>query len=364
VNEPTYARSSVLVLIAALLAFAAPAAAQRRQQPRSTATPAVSAGTPVERPIVFSVSGWVVDAGNHNRVESAIIELQPVTGGLVGTTVTMGNGEFEFHNIPAGTYNLVVEPLGYEKVTREVEIPYGETMGIEVEVRRPVEAATPFRGGSKVSVRELSIPQKAQDAMQKGMSLLYKKSDYAGSIKAFRRAIQAYPDYYEAYAYMGVAYEKLGDAASSEQALRKSVELSQEHYLNALCLLAALLSDHRRFADAEPIARRAVDLDPNSWLANSALGNAFLGLNKNKEAEASLAAAVKLQPQNPTLHLLLANAHIRLRDYPALLEDLNAYLQLDPAGPFAGQVRTERDAVRSSLARALAGSATVSAPER
>jgi len=318
---------------------------------------------PLERPAVFSVSGWVVDAGSHDRIESAIIELEPVTGGLAGTTVTMGNGEFEFQNIPVGTYNLVVQPLGYEKVSQEVAVPYGGALGVEVEVHRPVPAAAQFRGDSKVSVRELSIPQKAQDAVEKGMGLLYKKSDYQGSIKAFRRAIQVYPDYYEAYAYMGVAYEKLGDASSSEQALRKSVELSQEHYLNALCLLAALLTDQRRFTDAEPIARRAVDLDPSSWLANSALGNALLGLSKNKEAEASLAAAVKLQPQNPTLHLMLANAHIRLREYPALLEDLNAYLELDPKGPFANQVRTERDTVQSVLARTQVGSAAVSATE-
>ena len=46
-------------------------------------------------------------------------------------------------------------------------------------------------------MRDLSIPQKARDAMNKGMVLLYQKSDYPGSIKEFERAIKIFPNYYE-----------------------------------------------------------------------------------------------------------------------------------------------------------------------
>lgn len=352
-----------LFLISGLFMCAAPVAAQRKQQPKATSVIGSKTGTAgpmvIGEPSVFSISGWVAEADSHSGVTDARIELHALTGELVGQTSTRGSGNFEFDNIPEGTYTLIVEPIGYETVSRQVEVPYGPTSGIEIEVGEPIEGGTRFREGGKTSVRELSIPQKAQDAMQKGMDLLYKKLDYPGSIKQFRRAVDAYPTYYEAYAYMGIAYEKLGDVSSSERALRRSVELSQDHYLNALCLLAALLSDNGRSIDAEPIAREAVGLDKQSWQANSALGNALLGLHRNDEAEISLATAVKLQPQNPTLHLMLANAHIRMRNYAALLDDLNTYLRLDPKGPFADQARVQREAVRSALARVKAESGSI-----
>jgi hypothetical protein len=41
-------------------------------------------------------------------------------------------------------------------------------------------------------VRELSVPRKAHDLMQKGLILLYEKSDYQGSIAQFQRAIKQY----------------------------------------------------------------------------------------------------------------------------------------------------------------------------
>jgi len=58
--------------------------------------------------------------------------------------------------------------------------------------------------------------------MQKGLTLLYGKADYKGSIKQFERATQQYPEYYEAYTAMGVAYMDLGDVVNSERVLRKA----------------------------------------------------------------------------------------------------------------------------------------------
>jgi Tfp pilus assembly protein PilF len=351
----------LLALIVALFIYRLPVTARGQQ---SSPADTVSTGTLAAQGRVASLRGWVAEVESHSRIEGVRIELHATTGVIVGETFTRGNGDFEFDNVPTGTYNLIVETLGYQTVSQQVQVSDGPDWGIAVELRRPIEAAAQLHQGSMISVRELSIPQKARDAMEKGMAIIYKKSDYQGSIKQFQRAIQAYPFYYEAYAYMGMAYEKLGDASTSEQALRKSVELSEGHYLNALCLLAALLSDSGRFADAEPIARNAVDLDANSWQANSALGSALLGLNRNKEAEVNATAAVKLQPNNPMLRLILANVHIKLRSYLAVLDDLNVYLQLDPIGTLANQVRVKREEIQSAISPAQASTITLSTPER
>jgi tetratricopeptide (TPR) repeat protein len=133
-----------------------------------------------------------------------------------------------------------------------------------------------------------------------------------------------------------------GDTASAEPALRKAVELSREQYLDALCWLATLLNDSRRFTEAEPLARKALEQDSSSWQANAELARSLLGLNNPAEAKQRALAASKLQPDNSSLYLVLANVHSQLGDAPGLLEDLSKYLRLAPTGPMADKARAEQ----------------------
>jgi tetratricopeptide (TPR) repeat protein len=227
----------------------------------------------------------------------------------------------------------------------------GPSSGIYIQLHSVHTAGTMVSGNPTISARELSIPRNAHEDMEKGLAKLNGKSDYQGSIKDFERAIQEYPDYHEAYAQMGIAYLHLKNNASSEQALRKSLELSQNQDVDALIWLATLLSNTNRFTDAEPLARKAVELNPDSWQANSELAQALLGLNRFEEAEKSAQAAVKLKPDNPLLYLIEANIHEQLQD-PALLDDLNNYLKLAPNGPFASQVRKQKEQVEQELSNA------------
>lgn len=335
-------------LIFVLFFMDGPIAAQR---PPNPTTPRPIPGMDTSQPHNFSVDGMVFDADSHTRIDGVKAELRAFTGDTVATAFTTGNGNFEFNNIRAGSYDIVIEQMGYQSTHQRVGIR-GSMVGIMLELRSIPRASNVLPGNPTVSRRELSIPHKAHDAMGKGLTQLNGKSDFQGSIKQFERAIQEYPDYYEAYAQMSVAYLHLGNSANSEQALRKSLELSQEGYLDALFWMATLLSNGERFADAEPLARKAVELDPNSWQANSELARALLGLSRTTEAEKSALAAVKLQSDNPLLYLLLANIHDALQNYPALLDDLNNYLKRAPTGPYADQVRRQRAQVQQMLADA------------
>jgi hypothetical protein len=55
---------------------------------------------------------------------------------------------------------------------------------------------------------------------------------------------------------------------------------------------------------------------------------------------------------DPQVHLVLANIHIRKRNYTSLLEDLDTYLKLDPNGAMAAQARDLRSKVQEGLAKA------------
>jgi Tfp pilus assembly protein PilF len=344
-------------VFSALFFISIPAYAQKPGNPTQP-RPNPGIGTNQQRGV--QVSGMVFDAQSNTNLDGVRVELHAFAGGAVATAFTSGNGNFEFSNINPGSYTIVADVSGYQSAQQQVQIQ-GNMSGITLELRPIPTVSGVSHGNATVSKRELSIPHNAHDAMQKGLALLNGKSDYQGSVKQFQRAVQEYPDYYEAYTEMGVAYLRSGDTAKAEVSLRKAVDLSEQHYGDALSWLAVLLSNNEKFADAEPLARKAVELDANSWQANTELARALDGLGHASEAETSAVAAIKLRPDNPNLHLLLANIHAQLGNEPALLEDLDAYLKLAPSGQFADQARKQRDEVQKDLQNAHASPATTPA---
>jgi len=87
-----------------------------------------------------------------------------------------------------------------------------------------------LKSSATISAHELSIPHKAHDEYEKGLSLIYSKSDYKGGVIQFQRAIKDFPNFYEAYAQEGSAYTFLGQMGPAEEAMRKSIALSSGQY--------------------------------------------------------------------------------------------------------------------------------------
>jgi tetratricopeptide (TPR) repeat protein len=217
--------------------------------------------------------------------------------------------------------------------------------------RIPGEHSTPPT--DPVSLHELNIPDKARDAFDKGMKLLIgSKPDYRRALASFERAIREYPDYYEAYAEMGVAYARLGDRAAAELSLRKSVQMSASRYPDALFLLAEMLNDGGQYIDSEGFARQCVTQDESSWSCELELARALAGLKHPVEAEAVATKASLLNPNNAKTYLVLGNIHIQQRKYEAVVKDFDAYLKLDPSSPMSDQVRASEAQARKALASA------------
>jgi len=299
------------------------------------------------------MSGTVRHYETGMPVDMMKVELKRLTGEVVGTSFTRSNGEFSFSGLPNGVYYVVIEEKGYEAVRESVEILNSSRAGVFIFLRKPLEL-TQTPTGAIVSARELNIPRKAHDALEKGVERLYDKSDFKGSLAQFQRAVAALPTYYEAYHMMGIAYLRLQQPAEAEQAFRKSVELSGNTYLPVCVDLAALLSTQQRYADAEPVARRSLELNAGTWQGHYELARALLGLNQIDPAEKSAREAQKLKPEFSPVYLLLANIHIRKKNAPALLADLDAFLKLVPNGPESEQARKMQQKLQQNLAKSEA----------
>ena len=325
-------------LIGALILFCAPLAAQTQKGPNTTTT----------RTPTFSVRGKVMDAEERAQIEGARVELRSFTGATIGAMLTRAAGDFEFLNLTAGFYDITAQQAGYHTVTLRLGVN-DSVFGLTIDLHPDISTRTVTPGPSSVSARELSVPRKAREAMDKGLVLMNEKSNYLASVKQFERAIQAYPEYYEAYTQIGIAYLHRGDYVSAEPALRKAMELSGFHYVDALFLMATLLNNTRRFVDAEAVSRGALEMDSDCWQANLELARSLLGLNRPAEAEKNALAASKSQPDNAMVYLILANVHSQVENAPALLEDLNNYLRLAPIGPMADQARAQQKQLQDEL---------------
>ena len=179
--------------------------------------------------------------------------------------------------------------------------------------------------------------------------MIVDKADYRGAVVQFAKAIAKYPSYYEAYAAMGLAQNKMGDAAAAEAAFRKSVELSAEKYPQALIDLGSMYNGQKRFAEAEPLFRKVIAVDASSWRGQFELAVALSGQQRFKDAVASASASRDLKPDNPQIYLLLYNLHIRTNDFPGALRDTESYLKLVPDGASADRVRRMREQVQKAL---------------
>ncbi len=334
-------RAGLFFLLFAV-ASTSPGLAQSRRPPADTNLSSSSGSART-----YSIRGTVRLVSSEGTVELVRVDLMYSYNQIVETTFTHANGDFEFSRIPAGNYSLVVEMRGYEPIRESVQLD-GPRWGIALYLK-VLPQATPEESGNTVSERELKLPRKARNAYRKGIERLYEQKDPQGSLAQFQRAIAEFPGYYEAYHQLGVARLRLGQAAAAEEAFRKSIEISQGKYADPYFALGSTFNNNKKFAEAEPLLRRGLDMDRNDWHGHYELARALLGLDRLDAAETSGQEACTRRSDFPAVHLLLAEVHQRKHDYLALLNDLDEYLKLEPDGPMSTRARELRDELRRGL---------------
>jgi tetratricopeptide (TPR) repeat protein len=209
--------------------------------------------------------------------------------------------------------------------------------------------------GDSVSVYELALPRQTCNAFRKGLEQLYKQKDPRDSLGYFQRAVSEAPGFYEARYHLGIALMQLGLAKEAEQELRNCVGMiGDDAFSKPYFALGSLLSSRGRFAEAEAILRRGMARDPSPWQGHYELARALLGLNRLDEADKSVTESITRRPDYAPAFLMRANIHIRKKDYPALIRDLDEFLRLEPAGPMSADARQTREKIQRMLTQSAA----------
>jgi len=109
-----------------------------------------------------------------------------------------------------------------------------------------------------------------------------------------------------------------------------------------------MLMNRRQFADGEKIVRHGLELDPNAWIGHYELGRALFYEKRIPDALKSAEEARTLQPNAAIVYRLLALVHMSVHDDSAVLQDLDAYIKLDPDSALGLRAKQLRDKVASS----------------
>jgi tetratricopeptide (TPR) repeat protein len=293
------------------------------------------------------ISGTVLLEAGKRPASQVVISLKSRVAGIFRTVLTDLEGQFKVQRLPRGTYDIAVEEAGYEAFQATAQLD-GPSSKLVMYLRSKSGAIR--QSDYTVSVRELKIPGKARNELQKGFERLT-KNDPAGSLSHFTKATQAFPGYFEAYYHMGMAEMKLGHNEEATRAFQMAIDLSGGRYAWAEFGFGYLLCQEGRPGEAEKIIRRGLEAEDAAPDGHVILGNALMQLNRPDEAEKSAQEALLRNPNFADAYLVLSNVAASKGDYRAELEDLDAYLKLRPIGPANERIRQVREAAVKILAK-------------
>jgi tetratricopeptide (TPR) repeat protein len=273
------------------------------------------------------VKGKVVD-GEGKPVQGATVTIEFLDGiTRKNESKTDRRGEFIQIGLPSGNYKVTAthEKLGTQSFNTRVRV------GQSAEVNF---ALTPAAGVENPKVAEL------KKFFEEGVAAS-KAGDHDGAIAKFEAAAVAVPNCFDCYYNIGVAYMQKKDAAQAEAAWKKALEAKPD-YADAMTALATLYNNQKRFDEAAAMSGKAAAAGGGAGGGADAVYNQGIILwNQGKvaEAKAKFEEALQANPNHPESHYQLGMALLNEGKMPEAVGSFETYLKLAPTGQYAEQAK-------------------------
>lgn len=296
--------------------------------------------------VATSLTAWadfvrgVVRYSNGQPADHVIVRLRSDKLVYDSQTQTDIQGKFDFDGLAPTMYRLTIEGQGFIPYSNNIDLSMSHMANELITLRlvkEPESKAVPPEGpGAKLNTAG-EVPEEAHKEFLKGQKLLDEKTDLDGSAKHFRKAIQVYDKYSEAYMMLGLVYLDEQKYEDSYAALQKSTELDP-NAPGAYMALGTVLNQEKKYQEAEKALTRGLELKPDVAEGHYELSRTYWAMGRWQEAEPQAQKAVELQPNFAAAHVVLGNVALRKNDPGTALKEYKEYLRLDPKGPFANGV--------------------------
>jgi tetratricopeptide (TPR) repeat protein len=259
-------------------------------------------------------------------------------GDINRETVTNDNGRYEFTDLPAGVYSLTAQSLDDASlISAAADADTSRTATGRLIVNLSLRAAPATAGRRRpavVSVSEIGqqVPAAARKAFKRGLKL--KRDGRADeALSNFTRAIELYPNYFQALAERGNLRASRRELAQAAEDFERALKVNAR-YEAALRGAGYCKLEGREFTGAVEYFERALSVEPSNAGTHLLLGVAYLELGRREEARQALRRALELDPKGAVrAHVHLANLLALEQRYEEAADELRLYLNavmLDP----------------------------------
>ncbi|HET9191618.1 MAG TPA: tetratricopeptide repeat protein [Vicinamibacterales bacterium] len=309
---------------------------------------ALAAAPAIAQPLV---RGRVVDA-TGKPVADAVVTFVAQFVSLSRNAKTDAKGEFLMVGLPSGQYAITAtkEGVGTDKISANVTQGQNAPLSLTLRPAAPAGATVAPAGESGADAKAAAALQ----ALAKAGSDHLNGGRYDEAIAAYTEVTSKAPTCSDCFLNLGIAHANKKEWAQAEAALKKATELKPDNP-QAYTQLAGVYNQQRKFdlaADASANAAKYSAGAAGGGGNAEALYNQGVALfngAKFAEAKAAFEGAVKADPKLALAHYQLGMTALNLGDFNLAVTSLETYLQLEPNGAKAAEVKASLPALQGMV---------------
>ena len=272
--------------------------------------------------------------------EGAVVTL--VSGsGVPHKAFTNDSGRIEFPGMPEGPYTLSATSPGEPNFSTDtVETNPSRTENGNLTVQLVFHYHAPSRnkpGVVNAAEPDQKIPKAAAKAFNEGAKQKA-ASEADKALESFSKAIEIFPDFYQARYERGDLYISQRKLDLAEVEFDSALKINPR-YAPALRGAGYCKLEKHQFDEAIELFEKSLSFDPDEATTHLMLGIANLELDKREAAKASLTKALLINPPAIRAHIYLANIYAKDHQFKEAADELHKYLELQPTDPSSADLR-------------------------
>jgi tetratricopeptide (TPR) repeat protein len=297
------------------------------------------------------VRGRVTDAAGM-PVADAVVTFVAEFVALSRNAKTDGKGEFLMVGLPSGQYKITATKEGVGTHTITAGVTQGQNPPLALTLRPAVPAGATVAPAGEAADTKAAL---ALQALAKAGSDHLNAGRFDEAITAYTEVTAKAPTCSDCFLNLGIAHANKKEWAQAEAALKKATELKPDN-AQAYTQLASVYNQQRKFdlaAEASANAAKSAGAGGAAGGGNAeALYNQGVALfngGKFPEAKTAFEGATKADPKMALAHYQLGMTALNLGDFNLAVSSLETYLQLDPNGPRAAEVKASLPALQKMV---------------
>jgi Flp pilus assembly protein TadD len=299
--------------------------------------------------------GKVVDS-TGKPVPDAVVTFVAQFVTLSRTAKTDAKGEYLIIGLPSGQFAITAtkEGVGTDKTMQTITQGANPPLTLTLKVAPPPGSGGPVVAAAGESAEAKKAAQALQALAKTGSDAL-NAGNYDEAITAYTDVVAKAPTCGECYYNLGYAYANKKQWAEAEAAYKKAIEIKADD-AKVHTQLAAVYNQQRKFdlaSEESALATKySASADPAGGGNPEALYNQGVTLfngGKFPEAKAAFERATKADPKMALAHYQLGMTALNLGDFNLAVSSLETYLQLDPNGPKAAEVKGSLPALQKMV---------------